>query len=94
MLNLPPSSSYLKVCCSAGTKTPLVVEPTEAKKSASLSESLLAPAAAVETLAVGWMRAADERRFCQLAPRDALLRICLQMESRKDAFDWLLWQKY
>lgn len=74
--------THLNVCCSAGMKTPLAVDPPETKKSASLSESFFARAPAV-SLVVGWMRAADERRFCQLAPRDALLRICLQMRTKR-----------
>lgn len=69
---------YLKVCCRAGMKTPLTVDPQETKKSASLSGSCFVRVATVILGVVGWTRAADERRFCQSAPRDALLRICLQ----------------
>lgn len=80
-VRLPFVYTYLNVCCNAGMKTPLAVDPPETKKSASLSESFFARAPSV-SLVVGWMRAADERRFCQLAPRDALLRICLQMRTK------------
>ncbi len=69
---------YLNVCCSAGTKTPRTVDPQDTKKSASPRESCFVCVAAVILGVVGWIRAADERRFCQSAPRDALKRICLQ----------------
>ncbi len=69
---------YLNVCCSVGIKMPLTVDPHDTKKSASLSESCFVCVAAVILDADGWIRAADERRFCQNAPRAALLRICLQ----------------
>lgn len=70
---------YLNLCCSVGIKTPRTVDPHDTKKSASLRESCFVRVAAAVILGVvGWIRAADERRFCHRAPRDALLRICLQ----------------
>lgn len=63
-------------------KTPRTVDPDDTKKLASLSVSKVVRAAAVILGVVGWIRAAEERRFCQSAAQDALLRICLQDSTR------------
>lgn len=66
----------MNLCCSVGTKTPQTVEPPDTKKSASCFTR--AAAAAWVPGVAGWMRAIDERRFCQDTVREDLLRICLR----------------